>query len=585
MRARGGWLQTRPIALCGALVLAVLLVGCTNTPPPPLVSSPSTVASSTPTEPARQLTVGVSSVAGGYNPHNLADQSTVTTALAQLLLPSVFRSAADGSPELDRTVMRWAEVTNADPFTVTYQVRGDASWSDSAPIAAEDFVYLWQQMRNSPGVVEPTGYQLITDISSTDGGKRVEVTFAEPYPGWRTLFQSLLPAHLLKDAPGGWSAALAESFPAYGGPFAIKSLDAARGEIILERNERYWEQPAMVDQLVLRRADQSGIVSALGSGNDQLALVGTDSEGKGELAALGDGIELFDVPQPTVASVLLRPIGEVFTDERVRSAIASLLDRNALIEAGADGGPSAKLRADSLVRAPSSPGYRATMPGDVPAASQDNDRARRLLTEAGYQWDGESWLDDEGDPLRLTIAAPEGVAPYTSVAEELRDQLSTAGIDVTLRSPDPRALYGDQLNTPSVPLEEQTETTAPGPNIVVGPQGRGGDPASVLAQTFGCRAIARSDDSDAAPDAPPANAAAFCDPELQPSISAALTGRLPLAEVLARVEPRLWRQSVVIPLFQLADNLAVRPDVSEVDPGPPLDGPFAGATTWRRTSG
>ena len=48
-----------------------------------------------------------------------------------------------------------AEVTKAEPYTVTYRLRGDASWSDSAPIAAEDFVYLWEHMRDAPGVVDP----------------------------------------------------------------------------------------------------------------------------------------------------------------------------------------------------------------------------------------------------------------------------------------------------------------------------------------------------------------------------------------------------------------------------------------------
>ncbi|MQA10474.1 MAG: ABC transporter family substrate-binding protein [Pseudonocardiaceae bacterium] len=583
MRTRGGRLRSRGLVLLGSALTLALAAGCTNTPPPPLVSSPTSATSSTPPAPARQITVGVSSVAGGYNPHNLADQSTITTALSQLLLPSVFRPGPNGAPALDSTLMRSAEVTKADPFTVTYQLRGDASWSDSVPIAAEDFVYLWQQMRSSPGVIDPSGYQLISNITSRQAGKEVEVTFSEPYPGWRTLFSNLLPAHLLKDAPGGWSGALGDTFPAYGGPFAIKTKDAARGEILLERNERYWERPAEVDQLVLRRSDQAGISDALRSGNDQVALVRTDAAGRRELARLNGGIESHDVPQPTVAGLVLRPVGPVLSDERVRSGLAAMLNRDALIAAGASGGPGAELRADSQVLAPSSRGYRQTMPRDAPAAEHDEARAERLLAEAGYRRTAEGWVDSDDQPLRLVLAAPADVEPYVSIAEELRRQLVAGGVQVRLRTPEPRELYGGLLNTPSQPIAEQDDEQNVGANIVVGPQPAGGDPATLLADKFGCRSLPAPGDGTSGAR-PPANSAGFCDPALQPSITAALTGRLPLDEVLPRVEPQIWRQSVAIPLFQLADTLAVRPDVSEVDSGPPMAGPFQGAIEWRRSA-
>src|SRR5882724_6211444 len=108
-------------------------------------------------------------------------------------------------------------------------------------------------MRDEPGTLDSAGYRLISDIKADQGGKVVQVTFSAPYPGWRSLFNSLLPAHLLKDAPGGWDQVLESGFPATAGPFSIKQLDVTRGEIALERNERYWATPAIVESLILRR--------------------------------------------------------------------------------------------------------------------------------------------------------------------------------------------------------------------------------------------------------------------------------------------------------------------------------------------
>ncbi|HEY3472413.1 MAG TPA: ABC transporter substrate-binding protein, partial [Amycolatopsis sp.] len=316
---------------------AVLLTSCSNTPPPPVVSSSVAPVSTTGKTPS-QIVVGVDDVLGGYNPHNLADSSQVTSALSQLLLPSVFRQKDDGSTQLDKNLMKSAQVISQQPFVVAYDIRPDASWSDGAPIAAEDFDYLRTQMRDQPGVIEPAGYRQITDLQSREGGKRVEVTFAKPYPGWQTLFSGLLPAHLLKDAPDGWRGALAANFPAVAGPFSIKSIDTARGEVILERNERYWEKPAAIDRIVLRRSDQSTLLPALQSGNDQFALARTSGDELKRLGDLGPAVRLHTVARPVVADVLLRPVSATLQDAQVRAGVAALLDRGKLITEGVNGG-------------------------------------------------------------------------------------------------------------------------------------------------------------------------------------------------------------------------------------------------------
>ena len=104
-----------------------------------------------------------------------------------------------------------------NPFTVTYKFQPEASWTDNAPITADDFWYLWRQMVSQPGVVDPAGYDLITGVQSIEGGKTAVVTFSQPYPAWRELFTDILPAHIVKDVPGGFGAGLARAMPVTGG--------------------------------------------------------------------------------------------------------------------------------------------------------------------------------------------------------------------------------------------------------------------------------------------------------------------------------------------------------------------------------
>jgi ABC-type transport system substrate-binding protein len=540
----------------GALLV---LAGCT--PAPRYVDTQVTSPSNTPVD-TGEVVVGVDTIAGGYNPHNFADQSAITTALSEMLLPSVFRPGPDGTPQLDRTLMVSAAVTKADPYTVTYQIRADASWSDAAPVAAEDFVYLREQLTGQPGVLDSAGYRLITDINARDAGKTVEVVFSEPYPGWRTLFANLLPAHLLKDAPGGWSGALQNNFPATAGPYTMKTVDDDRGEVVLERNDRYWGEPATLNRIVLRRAEQNGLIDALEQGHDQMALARTDSVGARTIGDLAPTVASSTVARPSVTTVYLRPVQQL-TDLPVRQAVVAMLDRAQLITVGTGNGPAAQLRADAQVLAPTVPGYTPTMPADLVGDPVP------LLTGAGYVRTSAGWTRD-GRPLDLTIGVAEERDAGVRIAKDIQRQLALGGVAAEVVALPGAQLYQRLYSTGGAGSSDTVD-------IAVASRAAGGDPATMLASDFGC--------VSGSAGLVPANPTGYCDAGVQPSIDAALTGSLSVTEALTSVEPALWRARVAIPLFQEAEVLAVRGEVTGVSDGAGFAGPFAGAAFWKRSAG
>lgn len=547
----------------GGVLAAAILCGtaaaCTNAPPPPLVPKSEAPVITTTGPKVTEIVVGVDDVAGGYNPHSLAAQSPITTALSSLLLPSAFRAGADGTPQLDRNLMVSAKVTKAEPFTVTYTIRKDASWSDSAPIAAEDFYYLWQRMRSEPGVVDPAGYRLINNISAREGGKVVEVAFGKPFPGWRSLFANLLPAHLLKDAPGTWSNVLSSNFPATAGPFAVRSLDEPRGEVILERSDRYWEVPTTLDRVVIRRATHTAMAESLSKGDNQAALLRADASDVNLLKTIQD-LTTKPVPRNEVAQVLLRPVSEQLKDVKTRKAIVAALDRDALIASGTQSGPSAQFRADSYVVPPSRTGYQATITGNTLNAAVSD----QLLTEVGYAKNAQGSWEKGGKALKLRIAAPEKVEPYVVIANRMKAQLAERGIQAEVVTPNAEDLFSKQL------LEKDID-------LAVVPRVDAGDSAAGLASAYGCV----GDAPDGATPSPQ-NPAGFCDPAIQSDIDAALNGKVLLSDALARIEPQIQAQAVALPLFQVVDLLGVLPTVSGVDAGAPLAGVLSGAPEWRR---
>lgn len=217
----------------------------------PTSTTPTTTT--TATAPARRssISVGVQPLLNGFNPHLVSDNNATVESIARLVLPSVFR---DG--QLDTDLMASAgEIAPIDERygqTVRYVINPTAQWSDGTPITGSDFNYLWEAMTRTPAVVDPAGYAAVADVRTSDGGKTVDVSFAEPFPEWRELFTHLLPSHLATPGGADFATALFDTIPASAGRFMVEKVDRARGVVTLHRNDRYWGQaPARTDILTL----------------------------------------------------------------------------------------------------------------------------------------------------------------------------------------------------------------------------------------------------------------------------------------------------------------------------------------------
>src|SRR5208283_5215680 len=371
----------------GVLVslIGLALAACTVNPPPAPQSTDTPHNSPPPPQRVTQIIMGIDSIGAGFNPHLLSDLSPVNAAISALVLPSAFRPVPDPNTptgsrwEMDPTLLVSAEVTNQNPFTVAYKIRPEAQWTDNAPIAADDFWYLWRQMVSQPGVVDPAGYDLITGVQSLEGGKQAVVTFAQPYPAWKELFSNILPAHIVKDVPGGFAAGLARTLPVTGGQFRVESIDPQRDEILVARNDRYWGPPAKPALILFRRAGApAALADSVRNGDTQVAQVHGGSAAFAQLSAIPD-VRTARIVTPRVMQVTLRANEPKLSDTQVRKGILGLLDVDLLaaVSAGSDN----TVRLDQAqIRSPSDPGYVPTAP---PALTRTE--ALGLLEASGYQ--------------------------------------------------------------------------------------------------------------------------------------------------------------------------------------------------------
>ncbi|MCV7246380.1 ABC transporter family substrate-binding protein [Mycobacterium mantenii] len=602
------------MVLGGLVSLVGLVLSACTVNPPPAPQSTDTPHNSVPPPPrVSEIIMGIDSIGAGFNPHLLSDLSPVNAAISALVLPSAFRPVPDpnmptGSRwEMDPTLLVSAEVTSQNPFTVTYKIRPEAQWTDNAPIAADDFWYLWHQMVSQPGVVDPAGYDLITGVQSLEGGKQAVVTFAEPYPAWKELFSNILPAHIVKDVPGGFAAGLARTLPVTGGQFRVESIDPQRDEILVARNDRYWGPPAKPALILFRRAGApAALADSVRNGDTQVAQVHGGSAAFAQLSAIPD-VRTARIVTPRVMQLTLRATQPKLSDTQVRKAILGLLDVDLLAAVGAGSDNTVTLD-QAQIRAPSDPGYEPTAPPAMTTPA-----ALALLEGAGYKVEPNSSaspaptppntgppeairgrISKDGQQLSLVIGVAANDPTAVAVANTAADRLRDVGIAATVLALDPVTLYHDALNDNRV-------------DAIVGWHQAGGNLATRLASRYGCPALqstqvsisngpvpatttpagptpstgpaattptptttpttppppSRPADPNALVQAP-SNLTGICDRSIQSNIDAALNGTKNINDVVTAVEPRLWNMSTVLPILQDTTIVGAGPSVQNV---------------------
>lgn len=553
----------RAIVALGTVLLLAGAAACTppNLPLPQAPMSSSAEPSTAPPPRSVLIGVGLDGPVEGFNPHAIADASPITTAVAALVLPSTFIVAANGSIEMNQSLLIAASVVSTDPFTVRYTLNKAASWSDGTPITGADFRYLQQQMVSNPGTVDPAGYALVSQIRTVQAGKVVDVQFSAPFPDWRTLFANLLPAHLVKDAPGGWTDGLAAGLPVSGGRYKMASFDTVTGEITLQRNDKFWSSQQGPATVVLRLGTVSDLAAAFGRGDLQALLVRPGSSDQAALTRAVPAERRVTVPSPATVDLIFNTASGPTADPRIRRAVAAGIRVAAVRAELGDGSSESMLAVDSQVRLPAqdavSPGPATALPptGDPTAAGAE-------LAAGGYSTAG-LYAVRGGQVLRLTLGYAAGDARLQQAARSIQHDLGTVGILVDLQGFSLRSLVGGAASGKL----DLTLLTVP----------RGRSDAAAAASAFGC-----ADTTDTADTAAvrTGNLSGYCAARTQSLLAAATAGD---GSVIA-ADTAIWSALPVLPLGEPVWVFAVSAQLSSVLAGSHQGwlwtGPLAGLIGW-----
>jgi len=158
------------------------------------------------------------------------------------------------------------------------------------------------------------------------------------------------------------------------GPFKFKSW-TRNDRLVIERYDDYWGDTAKLDEVIIRPiADNAARLQALQTGEIQ----GYDLVEPQDIATIeGDSnLQVIDRPAFNVAYVGFNIAKEPTDDVKVREAIAYGLDRQAVV----DNFYSGRAVVATQFMPPEVVGYA----DDVPTYEYDPEKAKQILTDAGY---------------------------------------------------------------------------------------------------------------------------------------------------------------------------------------------------------
>ena len=260
-----------------------------------------------------------------------------------------------------------------------------------------------------------TGASNLASVEALDE-YTVKITLCRPDPAipYKMAFGAMAmhsPANLQKYGGGGDLG----MNPVGTGPYMLKEW-VRDDHITLVANPDYWGEPPKTPNLVMRPIPEAAArFLELQAGTvDVINNLGTDDF---PAAKADPNIQVLERPPLNIGYLWMNRDFEVFSDQRVRQAVAMCLDREALVKAFY---PPSSLVAEQFMP-PSMFGYTEGLTW----YERDVEKAKKLLAEAGYPNGIEAKLSLR-DVVRGYLPEP------VKVAEAIQAQLKECNVNVTI---------------------------------------------------------------------------------------------------------------------------------------------------------
>lgn len=364
-----------------------------------------------------------------HNPY-LGDSSASKYGYAKV----IFEPLALVNPTGDLGTTPWLAESvewNDDYTELTVVPREGVTWSDGTEFTGDDIVFTFDQFLSGK-LTDTSGlnYQ-----GATVDGDAITLKFGDSkyVSQARVLHTPIVPKHIWENIADPNTDPLTDEGLVVGtGPYMLESWTTE--SVTLTANPDYWGGELAVPELhYVSYGDNAALTTALVSGEADWAQAFIPQIESSYLAA-DEANHFLASPTAGAGTLFMNLQTKPFNDPALRQALAWTIDRNAYVEIAREGASTpiwsvtglSELLEDEILPEYQGQNYEV-----------DVDKARQILTDAGYTWQGDQLIDPDGVAVSFTISVPAGWSDWHTeqalLAEELKDAL---GIEVKVDQPD-----------------------------------------------------------------------------------------------------------------------------------------------------
>lgn len=363
------------------------------------------------------------------NPY-LGDSSASKYAYGKV----IFESLALVNPTGDLGTTPWLaeSVTWNDDYTqLTAVARSGVKWSDGEDFTADDIAFSFNQVLD--GKLNDTNALDIKSVSVDGDTVTIDFNSSKYTQQARVLHFQIVPEHIWSEIEDPNTDPLTGEGQVVGtGPYVLDSWTTE--SVTLTANPDYWGGELAVPELhYVSYGDNAALTTALATGEADWAQAFIPQIEDSYLSADPDN-KFLASPTAGAGTLFMNLQTKPFNDPALRQALAWTIDRQAYVDIAREGASEVVWSVTGL----------GTLLDDeiLPEYADQNysvdvDKARAILTDAGYTWDGDALIDPDGEPVSFSISVPAGWSDWNTeqalIAEELKEGL---GIDVKVDQPD-----------------------------------------------------------------------------------------------------------------------------------------------------
>ncbi|MET9319359.1 ABC transporter substrate-binding protein [Streptomyces sp. NPDC003038] len=403
----------RGFIIAGSATALTLAAGCGTTGTP--ATDAKNGAAATP-KPGGRLRAAFAGGGAGetLDPH--AANLFVDAARAKALFDKLADFGADLAP-VPRLAARWTPNATLDTWQITLR---QAAFHDGRPVTAEDVLYSYRRIADPKGTFRAKASLEPIDLAASRAvdASTVEFRLKRPYAEFPNTLAAFGAYIVPKDAT-------AFDRPVGSGPFTFVSFKPG-SSLLVKRNPAYWEGAPHLEELEFVIAtEESARVSALLGGQVEYAhelnpATARAHEGKGR-------IDVVRLPGSAMQGFVMKTDRPPFDDKRVRQAFFLIADRKELLDGALSG--AGEIGNDLFGK-----GCQYYASG-LPQRTQDLDRARALLKEAG------------AEGLKVTLDTAPAATGFIEAAGIFKDQAAKAGVTVEVRVGNKETYWKDILSS------------------------------------------------------------------------------------------------------------------------------------------